>query len=295
MTTFANKRSYAIGVLVENQAFQLASRFITVDTDAAPQSINSHTATVVCNFEKQYKALIMRKLIILFAYFFISFNLYSQSIFDAIENKDYDKIESLLQKKSKIDKTNSDGITPLWKATLMNDTISMIILLKNGANPNAPTDGGTTPIFLSCNDGHVESAIILCRYGANVNFNKNKYNLSPLRHAARSGSIEVVKFLINQGAEINAKAADNGTALSAASLKGHIDIVKLLIQHGATIDIIDKDGESPLMNASSEGRTEIVRYLLEKGANKTFKNKKGKTAIDLAKEKGFPQIVELLK
>jgi hypothetical protein len=40
-----NKRSYAIGVLVVYQAFQLASRFVTVDTDAAPKSPTSHTAT----------------------------------------------------------------------------------------------------------------------------------------------------------------------------------------------------------------------------------------------------------
>jgi len=228
------------------------------------------------NFEKQYKTLIMRKLIILLACFFMSLNLYSQSLFDVIENKDYDKIESLLQKKSKIDKTNSDGITPLWKATLMKDTISMIILLKNGANSNAPTDGGTTPIFISCNNGFVESAMILCRFGANVNYNKNKYNLTPLRHAARNGYFEVVRFLINQGAEIDALAEDKGTALSAASSKGHLDIVKLLIQSGAKIDIIDKDGETPLFNASSNGRNEVVKYLLEQGADKTVKNKEGK-------------------
>lgn len=39
-----NKRSYAIGVLVVYQAFQLASRFVTVDTDAAPKSPTAHSA-----------------------------------------------------------------------------------------------------------------------------------------------------------------------------------------------------------------------------------------------------------
>lgn len=39
-----NKRSYAIGVLVVYQAFQLASRFVTGDTDAAPKSPTAHTA-----------------------------------------------------------------------------------------------------------------------------------------------------------------------------------------------------------------------------------------------------------
>jgi hypothetical protein len=44
MLPAANKRSYAIGVLVGYQAFQLASRFVTGDTDAAPKSPTAHTA-----------------------------------------------------------------------------------------------------------------------------------------------------------------------------------------------------------------------------------------------------------
>lgn len=44
INTAHNKRSYAIGVLVVYQTFQLASRFVTGDTDAAPKSPTAHTA-----------------------------------------------------------------------------------------------------------------------------------------------------------------------------------------------------------------------------------------------------------
>jgi len=49
----ANKRSYAIGVLVVYQTFQLASRFVTSDTDAAPKSPTAHTANVSANQGKE--------------------------------------------------------------------------------------------------------------------------------------------------------------------------------------------------------------------------------------------------
>lgn len=237
----------------------------------------------------------MKKLTVFTVCFLFTFNLFSQSIFEAIENKDYANVEKLSQKKSRIDKTSDKGITPLWKATLLKDTISMIILLRNGADPNAPTDGGVTPLFVPCMDGFVKSAEILCRFGADVNFDKNKYSLTPLRHATSNGNTEVVRFLINQGAAIDAKADDNATALTAACAKGHIEIVTLLLEKGADINVQDEDGDTPLMNACLQGRVEIVSYLLEKGANKKIKDKKGKTAIDIADEKGYPKIVKLLE
>jgi len=204
-------------------------------------------------------------------------------------------LELLTKANPKIDKKNSDGVTALWKATLKNDTTSMKILLRNGADPDTPTDGGVTPIFLNCEDGFLVSAGILYEYGANVNFNNNKYMLSPLRHAARSGQLEMVKFLVDHGAIIDAKAEDQATALTAACGKGHLEIVKVLIQKGANINVPDKDGDTPLINACSGGRYEVVKYLLEMGSDKNIKNNKGNIAIEIANEKGFPKIVDLLK
>ena len=54
ITTCANKQSYALGVLVVYQAFQLASRFATVDSDTAPKSPTAHTAIVASNFRNSH-------------------------------------------------------------------------------------------------------------------------------------------------------------------------------------------------------------------------------------------------
>ena len=236
----------------------------------------------------------MKRLTFLIISTLLACNTFAQNIFKLIERQEYVKLEKAVFNNSKIDNTNSDGITPLWKATLENDTISMKILLKNGANPNAPTKGGTTPIFISAENGNIELGKILYEFGADVNYNKNEYSLTPLRHAARNGYIDVVRFLLSKGAEINATAVDKATALSASCSKGHFDVAKLLIENGAIINIIDKDGDTPLINACFYGRYEIVTLLLENSADRTIKNKNGKTAIEIAKERGYPKIVELL-
>jgi uncharacterized protein len=236
----------------------------------------------------------MKQIFILVFWLSISYNSYTQDIFTAIENNDYKKIESIVKKTSEIDVTNSKGVTPLWLATYKEDTISMKLLLDNGANPNAPTSGGTTPIFIPAINGKLILAKILTKYGADVNYNKNTYKVSPLRQAARNGYLEIVRFFIENGAEIDARADDKATALTASCSFGQVDIVRYLIEKGADINIKDKDNDTPLNNACAKGRFDVVKLLIEKGADKSIKDNDGLIAKDIAMKFGFPRIAEYL-
>ena len=51
--------------------------------------------------------------------------------------------------------------------------------------------------------------------------------------ASHEGHIDIVKLLLDKGADVNAKSKDGDTALKAASVKGHTEIVELLKAHGA--------------------------------------------------------------
>jgi ankyrin repeat protein len=236
----------------------------------------------------------MKRIILVLFLLFQYLNSYSQAIFDAIENKNYKEIEAIVTQNIEIDQPNSDGITPLWKATLAKDTVAMKILLDNKANPNAPTKGGATPIFIPTNNGNLDLIKILIRYGADVNYSNNEYKLTPLRNAARNGYLEVVRFLVEKGAIIDARAADNATALIASCGRGHIECVRFLIQNGANINVKDKDGDTPLINACANGRFEVVKLLMEKGADKNITDNKGLSAKDIASKYGFPKIAEFL-
>lgn len=74
--------------------------------------------------------------------------------------------------------------------------------------------------------------------------------------------MDIARFLVENGADINAVTGNQWTALYAASLQDHLDIVKLLIEHGADI----ATGRSALWAAIMKERPEVAAYLRSQGA-----------------------------
>ena len=67
-----------------------------------------------------------------------------------------------------------------------------------------------------------------------------------------------------------------------ASLQGHEEVVKLLIEKGAEVNRTDKAGVTALMAASEQGHGEIVKLLIEKGAEVNRTDEAGETALMVA-------------
>ena len=85
--------------------------------------------------------------------------------------------------------------------------------------------------------------------------------------ASRDGDTNTVRKLLKRGANINAGLYyNNETSLICASSHKHLNLVKYLIQNGADVNIPDKTGRTPLIHASASGSLEIVKYLIEHGA-----------------------------
>ena len=117
----------------------------------------------------------------------------------------------------------------------------------------------------------------------------NRYNLIEV---VKNNDINRVNSILNNGKEnINAKDRDGWTALIWASCKGDLEIVKLLVESGADIDAKDNDGWTALMRASWRGYLEIVQYLVEIGADINIKNKDGKTALDLSDTEEIKEVL----
>ncbi len=117
--------------------------------------------------------------------------------------------------------------------------------------------------------------------GVDVNV-KDKDGNTALHEAAIKGYLDIVRWLIGNGADVNVENSDGGdTALHLAALHGHTDVVKVLIWNGA--DLNDKhNGYTALHYAASCGYVEIVKDLLENGADLNAKDEDGCSAFDLA-------------
>src|SRR3972149_1985973 len=85
--------------------------------------------------------------------------------------------------------------------------------------------------------------------------------------ASENGNVEVVFFLLNNGANVNQATNDGITPLYIASFKGYMGIVSLLLNNGANVNQADNVGYTPLDIASQKGLVEIVSLLLNHGAN----------------------------
>ena len=99
--------------------------------------------------------------------------------------------------------------------------------------------------------------------------------------ASQNGHLDVVRLLLQKGADKD-KANNNGaTPLYIASRRGHLEIVRHLLQEGADKDKGDNNGMTPLFFASSQGHLDIAKLLLLAGADKERKDKFDRKALDL--------------
>ena len=90
--------------------------------------------------------------------------------------------------------------------------------------------------------------------------------------AAGRGHIEIVKLLLENGADVNSRTKDGDTALIVASKAGHTNVVKLLLERGADVNAKNRNGRMALMGATNQGHLNVVKLLLERGADVNAKD-----------------------
>ena len=100
-----------------------------------------------------------------------------------------------------------------------------------------------------------------------------------LQLAASRGEIELIKEIIDEGADINETNKHGKTALMLAAGNGRLEAVHLLLKLNAAIDAQEVDGMTALMMAASDGKSDAVKALIDNGANVNVTNNYGATAI----------------
>ncbi|CAK9100631.1 unnamed protein product [Durusdinium trenchii] len=106
--------------------------------------------------------------------------------------------------------------------------------------------------------------------------------------AASCGHLEVVRLLLEAGADKDAADTDGSTALQFAAGKGHchLKVVRLLLEAGADKDAADTDGSTALHFAARNGHLKVVQLLREAGADKDAADTDGCTALGFAAYNG---------
>ena len=90
---------------------------------------------------------------------------------------------------------------------------------------------------------------------------------APLHFASLENKPEVVKLLIDSGANVNIKDHYSSTPLHNSAVKGHTRVTQVLLENGAEVDEKNSDGDTPLGEAALYGHTEDAKILIEYGAD----------------------------
>lgn len=153
--------------------------------------------------------------------------------------------------------------------------------------------GNINPLILATILGHVDIIKMLLERGADVNA-QNNLDETPLTEAAHRGHKEIIEILINAGANINSNTLYGSTALMNAASRGHKEIVHLLLHAGANINDQNNSNRTALIDAVSNGHTEVTQMLLNAGANVNIKNVRNNTALTYALRSQDKEIIEIL-
>lgn len=121
---------------------------------------------------------------------------------------------------------------------------------------------------------------------------KNQARWTALAYACKYGHSDIVKFLVENGANVNETVNTGSTPLAVALLAGNFDIADYLVKNKADVNIPDIMGMSPLMWAVKENNLKVSKYLVEHGAKVNAKNNNGRAVLDVATT---PEMKEYLK
>ncbi len=221
-----------------------------------------------------------------------------KALIEAAELGELDKVKSLVAKGANVNARDDRlGATVLMRTAYFLTSLKALFYLESkGVNVYEKNDKG---INVQVKEGkdcidkdlgnedishlwHLDVVKYLVSQGADINA-MDTYGKTALMYAAQKGQLSIVKYLIAQGADVNHKDSNGATALTDAAQFGNLEVVKYLVSKGANVNDKRDNGQSALMEAVQSKNVELVKYLVSKGANINDKEYSyGKSALMIA-------------
>jgi len=193
--------------------------------------------------------------------------------------------EIIIKKPALVNKKDENGFTPAMWAAMKGHGEILELLRKSGADVN---------IFHYAVTGDTRNVEKILNRNTKLSNKRNKDGYTPLHLAAAFGKTNMVKLLINRGANIKAKTKEGITPLYSAASSGKVKILDLLIKKGADPNSRNKHGKTPLFAAVESGNGRVVAFLIKNGVNINLKDKYGNTPYTIARKYGNDEIISLL-
>ena len=170
-----------------------------------------------------------------------------------------------------------DAVPLYYAAFLGFRDLAEHLIAEHPEHINARGGDEVIPIRAAAFAGHADILSLLLEHGVHVDSRSD--DLTPLHRASSHGKVEAGQFLLDRGADINARDYDGCTPLIWAAMQGQVEFARMLLKRGARIDDPDDKGCTALHWAAIEDNIQAVRLFLEHGADVNARDKEGFTPV----------------
>jgi len=182
----------------------------------------------------------------------------------------------------------------LLSSAAKNDIEGVRSALEKGADVNAKSKYGSTPLHYASNNGYENIVRLLLENNADDSM-KSKGGLTAFHYAALGGYKNIAQLLLNNGADINEKSNNGSTPLHYAARTDHEIFTFFLLANGADVHAKDDLGQTALHDAANGGSSGIVMSLIGAGSEVEIVDNDGNTPLILAKKNENPQSILILE
>ncbi|XP_050505213.1 ankyrin-1-like [Diabrotica virgifera virgifera] len=156
-------------------------------------------------------------------------------------------------------------------------------IIEKGVNINDGDIFKWTPLYIACRENYFEIVKLLFQNGAMSNLEERSRNRCPVHLATEMGRIEIIKYFISGGVDVNLGTTEECTLLHVAARFKQIEIVKYLLENGA--DVNKKiQGVTPLYVAVDSSCPNVTELLIQNGADLKLAECEGESILSLALE-----------
>lgn len=181
-------------------------------------------------------------------------------------------VEALLNSNANVNERDEYfGVTALSWAVSEGHLDIVRLLLRAGADDKAKNEA----VGSAFGGGHMEALHVLWANGAKLDLAMAQKAFSDV--ASSGNNVDILKYLLSLGVDVNGKNDDGGTALHYAARYEHaVPAIQLILQHGADVNARNNNGETPIMGLDSVA---VVRVLIDAGADVNAKDNRGTSVL----------------
>ncbi|XP_021366299.1 ankyrin-3-like [Mizuhopecten yessoensis] len=219
-------------------------------------------------------------------------------LMNAAGKKNFSMVQHLVETyPSQLDEKSQNGLNALLHCCAYGSIEIFKYLVQNGMDTATKSNQGVTCLMIAAGNNNFSMVQHLVETYPGQLDEKDQQGLNALLHCCASGSIEIFKYLVQNGMDTATKSNQGVTCLMIAAGKNNFSMVQHLVEtYPGQLDEKNQKGENALLYCCVNGSIEIFQYLVQNGLDTATKSNQGETCLmDAAGHNNFSMVQHLVE